>query len=201
MYRASARTMCAPGQKRSSRRARQRPRRRNRPDAPMPSKPQGRLRQHHLRHWKKIHHVSARTIYAPGQKQSTRRAYQRQRRRSKAAAPVSSGQRNPAQRKRLRGIIFIQDCRKFDLRTICRRALRCRSAKSQRLQSCAANRFPNRHQKMRRTFSISSRLVHGRRAALNLIAAARRSLFVSGQRSHRRTICRPRRRIRPNKPL
>lgn len=81
-------------------------------------------------------------------------------------------QRKPAQNSRLREIIFIQDCRKFDLRTICRRAYCRRSAKSQRLQSCAVNRVPNRHQKMRRTFSISSRLVHGRRAALNLIAAA-----------------------------
>lgn len=84
MHRVSARRMYAPGQTRSNHRAHRHPHRRNRPDAPMPSKPQGRLRQHHLRHWKKIHHVSARTIYAPGQKQSTRRAYQRQRRRSQS---------------------------------------------------------------------------------------------------------------------
>ena len=78
----------------------------------------------------------------------------------------------PRRKNRLRGIIFIRSRWKFGLRTICRRAQRRRFAKGQRLQSCAVNRVPNRHQKMRRTFSISSRLVHGRRAALNLIAAA-----------------------------
>ena len=149
----------------------------------------------------KIHRVSARTIYAPGQKQSSRRAYQRQRHRSRPVAPMSSGQRNPAQKKRLRWIIFIRSRRKFGLRTICRRAQRRRSAKGQRLQSCAVNRFSNRHQKMRRTFSISSRLVHGRRAALNFIAAAKHSLFVSDQQSHRRAIYHPRRKRRLGKPL
>ena len=65
-------------------------------------------------------HASAWRIYALGQKQSRRRAYQRQRRKGKAAVPMSNVQRNPAQKNRLRGIIFIQSRRKSSLQTIYR---------------------------------------------------------------------------------
>ena len=83
-----------------------------------------------------------------------------------------------------------------------RRAYRRRSAKSQRLQSCAVNRRPNRHQKMRRTFGISSRLAHGRRVPLNhLPCAALNVLSENAQQMHRRMIYRPRHRSRPDKPL
>lgn len=102
MCRTSARTICAPDQNRSSRRAHQRPRHRNRPVVPMFSKPQRRSCQHRQsrrnsrrrsipqrpRQRQKIHRVSARTIYAPGQKQSRRRAYQRQRHKSRVVAPM-----------------------------------------------------------------------------------------------------------------
>lgn len=87
-HRTNARRIYAPDRNRNGHRANRYQRRRNRPVASMSSKPQRRLRQHHLRHWKKIHHVSARTIYAPGQKQSRRREYQRQQRRRKAVAPM-----------------------------------------------------------------------------------------------------------------
>lgn len=194
----------APDQSRSNRNrsAYQPPHRRNRPDAPMPSKPQGRLRQHHLRHWKKIHHVSARTIYAPGQKQSTRRAYQRQRRRSKAAAPVSSGQRNPAQKNRLRGITFIRSSLKSGLRTVCRRKELRRFVKSRKHQKSVVRCNPKLYQQKHPLSVMQSSRTHGHHAARRLRpCAARSSLFVSGRRLHRRTIYRPYHRSRPNKSL
>ena len=185
-HRESEQAHRVPGQMRRCGRAHRHPHRRSRPDALMSSKLQKRPCQryrsrrrnrdrsipHRPNQRQKIHCVSARRMYAPGQTRSNHRAHRHPHRRSRPVAPMPSEQRNPAQKNRLRGIIFIQSNRKSGLRTICRRAYRRRSAKSQRLQSCAVNRFPNRHRKMRRTFSISSRLVHGRRAALNLIAAA-----------------------------
>lgn len=61
---------------------------------------------------------------------------------------------------------------------------------------------PNRHQKMRRTFGISSRLAHGRRVPLNhLPCAALNVLSENAQQMHRRMIYRPRRRRRHGKPL
>mgnify|MGYP001629420883 CR=1 FL=1 len=151
-HRESEQTHRVPSQIQRRPRAHRHPHRRNRPAAPMSSKPQRRLRQHHLRHWQKIHHVSARTIYAPGQKQSSRRAYQRQRRRSKAVAPMSSEQRNPAQKSRLRGIIFIRSSRKSGLRMICQNVNRCLSAKGQIYQKTMVRCDPKLHQQNRPLF-------------------------------------------------
>ena len=145
-HRANARRIYAPDRNRNGHRANRYQRRRNRPVASMSSKPQRRLRQHHLRHWKKIHHVSARTIYAPEQKHRRRRAYQRQRRRSKVAALMSSGQRNPAQKNRLRGITFIRSDLKSGLRTVCRRKKLRRFVKSRKHRKSVVRRDPKLHQ-------------------------------------------------------
>ena len=151
-HRASARKIYAPDRNRNSYRANRYQRRRNRPVAPMSSKPQRRLRQHHLRHWKKIHYVSARTIYAPGQKQSSRRAYKRQRRKNKTAASTASGQRNPAQKNRLRGITFIRSSLKSGLRMIGQNMNRHLSAKSQIYQKTVVRHDPKPHQQVRPLF-------------------------------------------------
>ena len=87
----SARTMCASGQNRNGHRAHQHLRHRNRPAAPMSSKPQKRAKQRHQTRWssqkrsaqhrpyrrQKAHRASAQRIYAPGQNRNIRRAYQR----------------------------------------------------------------------------------------------------------------------------
>ena len=97
-------------------------------------------------------HASAWRIYALGQKQSRRRAYQRQRRKGKAAALMSSGQRNPAQRSRLRGIDFIRNSRKSGLRMIYQNMNRPLSAKSQIYQKTVVRCDPKPHQQNRPMF-------------------------------------------------
>ena len=60
--------------------------------------------------------------------------------------PMSNVQRNPTQKNHLRGIIFIQGSRKSGLRTICRRAHRRRSAKSQTYQKTVVRCNPKPYQ-------------------------------------------------------
>ena len=116
--------------------------------------------------------------------------------------PMSNVQRNPTQKNHLRGIIFIQSSRKSGLRTICRRAHRRRSAKSQTYQKTVVRCNPKPYQQSHPLFAMKSSRTHGHHAARRLqLCAAKSSLFVSGQQSHRRTICRPRRRSRHGKPL
>ncbi len=149
-HRVSARRIYAPDQKQSSRGAYQRQRRKNKVAALMSSKPQRKSCQHHQsrrnsrmrsipqrpRQRQKMHRVSARTMYAPGQNRNGHRAHRHPHRRSRPVAPMPSEQRNPAQKKRLRGIIFIQSSRKSSLQTIylqqseksrmhCKSAIRC----------------------------------------------------------------------------
>ena len=155
-HRASARTMCAPGQNRSSRRAHRHQRRMSRPIVPMSSKPQKRAKQCHQTRWssqkrsaqhrpyrrQKAHRTSAQRIYTPGQNRNSRRAYRHPRRRNRGDARMCGWQRNPAQKNRLRGIIFIQSSRKSGLQTIYRQ----QSAKSRMCRKSAVRRSPKLYQ-------------------------------------------------------
>ena len=126
----------------------------------------------------------------------------RQRCRSKAAAPVSSGQRNPAQKNRLRGITFIRSSLKSGLRTVCRRKELRRFVKSRKHQKSVVRCNPKLYQQKHPLSVMQSSRTHGHHAARRLRpCAARSSLFVSGRRLHRRTIYRPYHRSRPNKSL
>lgn len=151
-HRENEQTRRVPGQIQRRRRAHRHPHRKSRPDAPMSSKPKGRLRQHHLQHWKKIHHISTRTMYAPGQNRNSRRAHRQPHRRSKAVALMSNEQRNPAQRNRLRGITFIRSSRKSGLRKIYQNANRHLSVKSQIYWKAAVRYNPKPHQQNRSLF-------------------------------------------------
>ena len=215
-HRESEQTHRASGQMRHRRGAHRYQRHRSRPVVPMSSKLQKRPRQrrrsrrrnrdrsipHRPNQRQKIHCVCARTIYKPGQNRSSYKAPQRPFRRSRVVAPMPSRQRNPAQRNRLRGMIFIQSSRKSGLWTICRRAQRRRSLKSQMCLKSVVSYNPKPHKKNHPLFVMESVQIHGHRAARRpRLCAARSSLFVNGQQLHRRTIYHPRRRSRHGKPL
>ena len=87
-------------------------------------------------------HACARRIYAPDQNRNGHRANRYQRHRSEAVALMFNEQRNPAQRNRLRGIIFIRSSRKSVLRMIYQNGNRCRSAKSRMRRKCAVRCDP-----------------------------------------------------------
>ena len=115
---------------------------------------------------------------------------------------MPSRQRNLAQRNRLRGIIFIRSSLKSGLRIVLRRKKFRRFVKSRKHRKSAVKYIPKPHQQNRPLFAMKSSRMHGHHAARLLqLCAARSSLFVSGQRSHGRTTCRPRHRSRPDKPL
>lgn len=115
---------------------------------------------------------------------------------------MCGGQRNPAQKKRLRWIICIRSSRKSGLRIVLRRKKFRRFVKSRKHRKSAVKYIPKPHQQNRPLFAMKSSRTHGHHAARRLqLCAAKSSLFVSGQQSHRRTICRPRRRSRHGKPL
>ena len=78
----------------------------------------------------------------------------RQRRKRKTAVPMSKRQRNPAQRNRLRGIIFMQSSRKSGLRMICCQKNCRRSAKSQMCRKSVVSYNPKPHKKNHPQFVI-----------------------------------------------
>ena len=132
----------------------------------------------------------------------SRRANRYQRHRSRPVAPMPSRQRNLAQRNRLRGIIFIRSSRKSGLRTVLRRKKFRRFVKSRKHRKSAVKYIPKPHQQNRPLFAMKSSRTHGHHAARRLqLCAAKSSLFVSGQQSHRRAIYHPRRKSRLGKPL
>ena len=91
-----------------------------------------------------------------------------QRRWNRGGVHLYGKQRNPTQKKRPRRI-FTQSHQKFVLRKIFPSVNRRASVKSQRSRSCVTRCRLSRRQRKRRTFGISSRLVHGRRATLSLL--------------------------------
>ena len=144
----------------------------------------------------------ARRTCAHDRNSRNRTAPQRQQHKSKDGVHMCGRKRNPAQKKRLRGMISIQRNRKFALQKIFP-SMNCRtSVKSQQSRNCVVNGHPNQRQRKRRTFGISSRLAHGRRVPLNhLPCAALNVLSENAQRIRRRMIYRPYRRCRPGKSL
>ena len=147
-HRENEQTRRVPGQIQRRRRAHRHPHRKSRPAVSMSSKLQKRARQRRrsrrnsqrynipqLYRREKMCRASAQMICALGQ--NSRRAYRHPRRRNRGGARMCGRQRNPAQRKRLRGIIFIQGCRKFGLRTICRRAQHRQFVKSRKHRKSA----------------------------------------------------------------
>ena len=112
--------------------------------------------------------ANARKIFAPVQNHAHHKAHQRPRRRNRGGVHLYGKQRNPTQKKRLRRI-FIQSHQKFVLRKIFPSVNRRASVKRQRSRSCVTRCRLSRRQRKHRTFGISSRLVHGRRATLSLL--------------------------------
>ena len=165
-HRENEQTRHAPSQMRRSHRVHRHPHCRSSSDALMSSKLQKRPCQrrrsrrsnrnrsipHRPNQRQKIHCACARTIYEPRQNRSSYKAPQRPFRRSRVVAPMSSGQRNPAQRNRLRGIIFMRSSRKSGLRMIYQNVNRCLSAKSRIYQKTAVRCDPKPHQQNRPLF-------------------------------------------------
>ena len=184
---ANARKIFAPVQNHAHHKAHQRPRRRNRGGVHTYSRQQ-RQRQHRqsrqnrrrnilpqlCRHWKmcrgrfRKHPVSAQTIYDCALSQMHHSTLHPQHHKSLGGVHLYGRQRNPTQKKRPRRI-FIQSHQKFVLRKIFPSVNRRASVKSQRSRSCVTRCRLSRRQRKHRTFGISSRLVHGRRATLSLL--------------------------------
>ena len=149
-----------------------------------------------------MHRASAQRTCVDAPCENSGKMHPPQHRKSKGDVCMCGRQRNPAQRNRLCGMIFIQSSRKSGLRKIYQSVNRCLSAKSQIYLKSVVRCNPKPHQQNRPLFVMESSRTHGHHAARRLqLCAARSSLFVSGQRSHRHTTCRPRRRSRPGKPL
>ena len=158
-HRENEQTRRVPGQMRHCRRAHRHQHRRSRPATLMFSKLQKRPRQRRRSRRnsqrysiprpyqrEKMCRTSARTICTPDQNRSSRRAHQRPRRRSRGDARMCGGQRNPAQKKRLRGIIFIRSSRKSGLRIVLRRKKFRRFVKSRKHRKSAVKYIPKPHQ-------------------------------------------------------
>ena len=120
--------------------------------------------------------VSAQTIYDCALSQMHHSTLHPQHHKSLGGVHLYGKQRNPAQKKRPRRI-FTQSHQKFVLRKIFPSVNRRASVKSQRSRSCVRDCRLNRRQRKRRTFGISSRLVHGRRATLNLLTRVGRTTY------------------------
>ena len=117
-------------------------------------------------------HACARMMCAHDRTRRSRKSLPHQRHRNKAVARMCGRQRNHAQKKPLRVIVFIQRNRKFTLQKIFPSVSHHTSVKSQQSQNCVANYCPKRRQKTCRTFGVSSRLAHGRRDPLNHLPCA-----------------------------
>ena len=185
--RANARKIFAPVQNHAHHKAHQRPRRRNRGGVHTYSRQQKQRRHRRsrqnrrrnilpqlCRHWKmcrgrfRKHPVSAQTIYDCALSQMHHSTLHPQHHKSLGGVHLYGKQRNPTQKKRPRRI-FTQSHQKFVLRKIFPSVNRRASVKSQRSRSCVTRCRLSRRQRKRRTFGISSRLVHGRRATLSLL--------------------------------
>ena len=130
----------------------------------------------------KIHRACAQRTCAHDRTRRSRKVPPRQQRRNKGGVHICGRQRNPAQKKCLRGMIFIQRNQKFVLQKIFSSANRRASVKSQQSRNCAASSRLNQRQRKHRTFGISSRPTHGRRATQKFpVRAVRNVLFENTQ--------------------
>ena len=99
-----------------------------------------------------MHRVGARTMYAPGQNRNSYKASRHPFHKNRADAPTPSGQRNPAQKNRLRGITFIRSSQKSGLQMIYQNMNRPLSEKSQTHQKTVVRCNPKLHQQNRPLF-------------------------------------------------